>query len=60
MENLVNFHRLENNFKEKRVFLSGHTGFKGDWMLKTFPLVGAEIKGYTLEPLTLFITFDGG
>jgi CDP-glucose 4,6-dehydratase len=52
MENMVNFQQLENTFKGKKVFLTGHTGFKGAWMLKTLSLLGAEIKGYALEPRT--------
>jgi len=50
MENMVNFQELANTFKGKKVFLTGHTGFKGAWMLKTLSLLGAEIKGYALEP----------
>jgi CDP-glucose 4,6-dehydratase len=52
MENMVNFQQLENTYKRKKVFLTGHTGFKGAWMLKTLSLLGAEIKGYALEPQT--------
>lgn len=52
MENMVNFQQLENTYKGKKVFLTGHTGFKGAWMLKTLSLLGAEIKGYALEPQT--------
>ena len=62
MENMVNFHQLENTYKGKKVFLTGHTGFKGAWMLKTLSLLGAEIKGYALEPQTandLFNLIEG-
>tara|TARA_B110000977_G_C11019145_1_gene470584 strand:- start:13 stop:1110 length:1098 start_codon:yes stop_codon:yes gene_type:complete len=62
MENMVNFQQLENSYKGKKVFLTGHTGFKGAWMLKTLSLLGAEIKGYALEPQTpnaLFHLIDG-
>jgi CDP-glucose 4,6-dehydratase len=62
MENMVNFQQLENIYKGKKVFLTGHTGFKGAWMLKTLFLLGAEIKGYALEPQTkndLFYLIDG-
>ena len=62
MENMVNFQQLENTFKGKKVFLTGHTGFKGAWMLKTLSLLGAEIKGYALEPRTpndLFHLIEG-
>jgi CDP-glucose 4,6-dehydratase len=52
MEIMVNFQQLENTYKGKKVFLTGHTGFKGAWMMKTLSLLGAEIKGYALEPQT--------
>ena len=37
-------------FKGKKVFLTGHTGFKGSWLLSWLHLLGAEIKGYALAP----------
>lgn len=46
------FEKLKNSYKGKKVFLTGHTGFKGAWMLKTLSLLGAEVKGYALEPQT--------
>jgi len=46
------FSKLQNTYKGKKVFLTGHTGFKGAWMLKTLSLLGAEIKGYALAPQT--------
>jgi CDP-glucose 4,6-dehydratase len=57
MENMVNFKQLENTYKGKKVFLTGHTGFKGAWMLNTLSLLGAEIKGYALEPQTPYDLF---
>lgn len=36
----------------KKVFLTGHTGFKGSWMSLWLTLLGAEVKGYSLEPPT--------
>ena len=62
MENMVNFQQVQNTYKGKKVFLTGHTGFKGAWMLKTLSLLGAEIKGYALEPQTpndLFYLIEG-
>jgi CDP-glucose 4,6-dehydratase len=44
--------KLKNIYKGKKVFLTGHTGFKGAWMLKTLSLLGAEVKGYALAPQT--------
>lgn len=37
-------------FKNKKVFLTGHTGFKGAWMLQILQQLGAEVKGYALAP----------
>ena len=39
-------------FQGKRVFITGHTGFKGSWMCKVLHLLGAEICGYALQPNT--------
>lgn len=36
----------------KRVFLSGHTGFKGGWLSLWLQSIGAVVKGYALEPPT--------
>jgi CDP-glucose 4,6-dehydratase len=46
------FEKLKEHYQGKKVFLTGHTGFKGSWMLKTLSLLGAEVKGYALEPQT--------
>lgn len=37
-------------YKGKRVFLTGHTGFKGTWLCKMLVMAGAEVTGYALEP----------
>ncbi|OQP50811.1 CDP-glucose 4,6-dehydratase [Niastella yeongjuensis] len=42
---------LSNSYKGKKVFLTGHTGFKGSWLLTWLHLLGAQIKGYSLAPL---------
>lgn len=39
-------------YKGKRVFITGHTGFKGSWMCKVLHLAGAKVTGYSLEPPT--------
>ena len=39
-------------FKGKRVFLTGHTGFKGAWMSRVLANAGAVLTGYALEPPT--------
>lgn len=39
-------------WKERRVFLTGHTGFKGSWLSLWLASLGAEVKGYALKPPT--------
>ena len=36
----------------KKVFLTGHTGFKGSWLSLWLAKLGAEVHGYALEPDT--------
>lgn len=39
-------------YKGKKVFITGHTGFKGSWLCKMLANAGAEITGYSLNPPT--------
>lgn len=39
-------------WKDKRVFLTGHTGFKGGWTARWLHLLGARVFGYSLDPIT--------
>ena len=39
-------------WKSKKVFLTGHTGFKGSWMSLWLQSMGAIVKGYSLKPNT--------
>ncbi len=39
-------------YKGKKVFITGHTGFKGSWMTQVLLMAGAELTGFALEPPT--------
>lgn len=41
---------MANTYKGKRVFITGHTGFKGTWLCQILQFFGAQIAGYSLEP----------
>jgi CDP-glucose 4,6-dehydratase len=41
---------FKNGYRGKKVFVTGHTGFKGSWLISWLHLLGAEIKGYALKP----------
>lgn len=45
-------------YKNKKVFLTGHTGFKGTWLSRILILAGADVTGYSLEPPTNPSLFD--
>ena len=39
-------------YKGKKVFVTGHTGFKGSWLCKILTMAGAAVTGYSLDPPT--------
>jgi len=39
-------------YRNKRILITGHTGFKGAWMCKLLLEAGAELSGYALEAPT--------
>lgn len=39
-------------FKNKKVLITGHTGFKGTWLCRILLNLGANITGYSLQPST--------
>jgi CDP-glucose 4,6-dehydratase len=62
LENLVIMNELLNNYSSKRVFVTGHTGFKGSWLVKILSDIGALVKGYALAPeneINLYTEMNG-
>lgn len=55
LENVVNFRQV---FEGRRVWLSGHTGFKGAWLSEWLMDLGAIVHGYALPPETIPSLFD--
>lgn len=39
-------------YKDKKVLITGHTGFKGSWMCQMLIMAGAKVTGYALEAPT--------
>ena len=52
---------LNNFYKGKKIFLTGHTGFKGSWLMLWLKSLGADVTGYALpaESLSLYNLVDG-
>ena len=47
-----------NFWQGRRVFLTGHTGFKGSWLSLWLQSMGADLTGYALPPSTVPSLFD--
>lgn len=45
-------------YRGRKVFITGHTGFKGSWMCALLAMAGAEVTGYALKPPTDPSLFD--
>ena len=41
---------INNFWKNKTVFVTGHTGFKGSWLCIFLKMLGAKVIGYSLKP----------
>lgn len=55
MENLgivTEQHMFKGIYHNKRVLITGHTGFKGSWLALWLSHMGAEVTGYSLQPPT--------
>ena len=44
------FHSL---FRKKRILVTGHSGFKGRWICRILKNFGAEVYGYSLDPVNM-------
>ncbi len=54
--------KLKSTYFGKKVFISGHTGFKGSWLTKILSDFGAVVKGYALAPengINLYTEING-
>lgn len=47
---MVILSQLSSVYRGKKVFVTGHTGFKGAWLSSWLHLIGADVKGYALAP----------
>jgi len=46
-------YKIDKKFwNQKKVFITGHTGFKGSWLSIFLTHLGAEVTGYSLKPNT--------
>lgn len=46
----INMQQALDTYAEKKVFISGHTGFKGTWLTCLLNQVGAKVTGFSLPP----------
>jgi CDP-glucose 4,6-dehydratase len=53
-----NAHYLKKYFHNRKVFITGHTGFKGSWLAFLLNEMGANVMGFALPPATAINHFD--
>jgi CDP-glucose 4,6-dehydratase len=58
VEGVVTVHDLRSRYDGARVFLTGHTGFKGAWLALWLSSLGAEVHGFSLEAPTTPSLYD--
>ena len=58
---MAKLNKLRKFWKNKKVFITGHTGFKGSWLIIILNFLGAKIYGYSLKPKknSLFREIEG-
>ena len=49
----------KNFWKNKKVLITGHTGFKGSWLTLILNFLGAKTVGYAIDPISKPNFFDG-
>lgn len=49
---------MKDFYKDKKVLVTGHTGFKGSWLCMVLKKMGAEVIGYALRPCTVPSLFN--
>lgn len=52
LESMVNAAAFRGVYKDKIVFLTGHSGFKGSWLSEWLLVLGAKVIGCSLAPIT--------
>lgn len=52
LDGMESVEELSSFFKNKRVFITGHTGFKGTWLSRILLMFRANVFGYSLKPPT--------
>jgi len=55
---MKNTHYLNQSFANKKVLITGHTGFKGSWLALLLNEMGADVLGFALPPATVDNHFD--
>lgn len=46
------------NFKNKKIVITGHTGFKGSWLALWLTFLGAKVYGISLKPTSVNLVFN--
>ena len=55
---MIDFDELSSFYKDKKVLITGHTGFKGSYLTVILGMMGAKVYGYSLKPNTEPCLFD--
>ena len=52
LKQIKKINNFNDYFRNKKVLITGHTGFKGSWLSIWLIRLGAEVAGYALDPYT--------